>query len=56
MADDEIRDEALGLGEIIPSAQGDGDPGVAPCECGCGRVGPEGRIEFIHPEDYRSED
>jgi hypothetical protein len=27
----------------------------ASCECGCGRIGPGGKIEFIHPEDYRDE-
>jgi hypothetical protein len=28
MADDELRDEAVGLGDRpIPSSQGDGDPG-----------------------------
>lgn len=24
-----------------------------PCECGCGRFGPKGMMEAIHPEDYR---
>ena len=24
-----------------------------PCECGCGRRGPNGMMEAIHPDDYR---